>query len=160
MDVLFSIVLPLVPSAQKLAIPVLIVSARTRVLLRSLTEGKGDKFYTIADDDAIENAGLLPGETEPDFDDDSDDENIPVRLLDKFTIYDWDTLRLVPIADLLDLGPGTCYGASGFVKPWTDDGTDDDSDEGDFPSPHAIKLAPIIELNVHHFSPSTGTLDV
>src|SRR6266436_5344364 len=105
MDVLFSIVLPLVPSAQKLAIPVLIVSARTRVLLRSLTEGKGDKFYTIADDDAIENAGLLPGETEPDFDDDSDDENIPVRLLDKFTIYDWDTLRLVPIADLLDLGP-------------------------------------------------------
>jgi len=120
-------------------------------------ENKGDKFYTVADDESIENAGLLPGETAPDLDD--LDAEIPVRLLDGFTIYDWDTLRLVPIADLLDFGPSTHYGASGRVRPWTDDGTDDDSDEDDSSSPLAIKLTPIIELNVHNFTPSTGSLD-
>jgi hypothetical protein len=120
-------------------------------------KNKGDKFYTVADDDSIENAGLLPGETAPELDD--LDAEIPVRLLDRFTIYDWDTLRLVPIADLLDLGPSTHYGASGLVGPWTDDSTDDDSDEDDSSSPLAIKLTPIIELDVHHFTPSTGSLD-
>jgi hypothetical protein len=68
-------------------------------------------------------------------------------------------LRLVPIEDLLDLGPSTHYGASGLVRPWTDDGTDDDCDEDDIPSPAAVKLTPIIELNVHHFTPLTGNLD-
>jgi hypothetical protein len=85
-----------------------------------------------------------------------------VRLLDAFTVYEWDTLRLVPISDLLDLGPGDAgvrYGASGLVKPWTDDGADDDGDEDDT-SPVAIKLSPVVELNVHDFSPSTGSLDV
>jgi DNA (cytosine-5)-methyltransferase 1 len=120
-------------------------------------ERKGDKFYTVADDESIETAGRIPGETEPELDD--VDTVIPVRLLDDFTIYDWDTLRLVPIADLLDLGPSTHYGASGLVRPWVDDDTDDDSDEGEFSSPPAIKLAPIIELNVHHFTPLTGSLD-
>lgn len=122
---------------------------------------KGDNFHTVADDESMENAVPLPGETElegPELDD--LDAEIPVRLLDDFTIYDWDTLCLIPIADLLDLGPSTHYGASGLVRPWTDDGTDDNSDEEDFSSPLAIKLTPIIELNVHHFTPSTGSLDV
>ncbi|KAF8503256.1 S-adenosyl-L-methionine-dependent methyltransferase [Russula emetica] len=138
------------------------VTARRKCLGTRLAamsyEGKGDKFYTVADDESIENAGLLPGETESELDD--SDAEIPVRLLDDFTIYDWDTLRLVPTADLLDLGPSTHYGASGLVRPWTDDGTDDDSDEDDFTSPLTIKLTPIIELNVHQFTPSTGSLDV
>ena len=120
-------------------------------------ERKGDKFYTVADDESIENAGPLPGETEPELDD--LDAEIPVRLLDDFTIYDWDTLRLVPIADLLDLGPSTHYGASGLVSPWAGDGTDNDCDEDDSSSPLAIKLTPIVELNVHHFTPLTGSLD-
>lgn len=119
---------------------------------------KDDIFYTVSDDESIENAGLLPGETEPDLDD-LDAEEVPVRLLDDFTIYDWGTLRLVPITDLLDLGPNTHYGASGLVRPWTGDGTDDDSDDDDLSSPLAIKLSPIIELNAHDFSPSTGSLD-
>lgn len=138
--------------------PELVVSARARVSMIAMSYlRKGDKFYTVADDESVENAGLLPGETEPEPDD--SDAEIPVRLLDDFTIYDWDTLRLVPIADLLDLGPSTHYGASGFVRSWTDDGTDDDSDEEDFSSPLAVKLTPIIELNVHHFTPLTGSLD-
>jgi len=120
-------------------------------------ERKGDKFYTVGSDELIENAGPIPGETEPDNDD--LDKEIPVRLLDDFTIYDWDTLRLVPIEDLLDLGPSTHYGASGLARPWADDGTDDDCDEDDISSPLAIKLKPIIELSVHHFTPLTGSLD-
>jgi hypothetical protein len=118
---------------------------------------KDDKFYTVADDEVIENAGLLPGETAPDPDN-FDAEDIPVRLLDAFTIYDWDTLRFVPISDLLDLGPGRHYGASGLVRPWANDGTDTASDEDDV-IPLATKLSPIIELNVHHFSLSTRSLD-
>lgn len=120
-------------------------------------ERKGDKFHTVADDESIETAVPIPGETEPELDD--VDAEIPVRLLDDFTIYDWDTLRLVPIADLLDLGPSTRYGASGLVRPWIDDDTDDDSDSDSLSSPPAIKLTPIIELNVHHFTPLTGSLD-
>jgi DNA (cytosine-5)-methyltransferase 1 len=118
---------------------------------------KDDKFYTVADDEFIENAGPFPGETAPDPDD-FDAEDIPVRLLDDFTIYDWETLRFVPISDLLDLGPGRHYGASGLVRPWTDDSTDDGSDEDDI-MPLATKLSPIVELDVHHFSPSTRSLD-
>jgi DNA (cytosine-5)-methyltransferase 1 len=135
----------------------LVVSAWAYVLMFMFNERKGDRFYTVADDESIENAEPLPGEIEPELDD--LDAEIPVRLLDDFTIYDWDTLRIVPIEDLLDLGPRTYYGASGLVRPWTDDSTDDDSDEDIFFSPLAIKLSPIIELNVHHFAPSTGSLD-
>ena len=81
-----------------------------------------------------------------------------MRLLDNFTIYDWDTLRLVPITHLLDLRPGTRYGASGLVRPWINDSDDSDSDED--VTPVVMKLLPILELNVHHFSPSTSSLDV
>jgi DNA (cytosine-5)-methyltransferase 1 len=118
---------------------------------------KGDKFYTVADDEFVENADLLPGEIAPDLD---DLEEIPVRLLDDFTIYDWDTLRLVPITHLLDLRSGMHYGASGLVRPWVDDSVDEDSDDDDSTMPTVIKLSPILELNVHHFSPSTCSLDV
>jgi DNA (cytosine-5)-methyltransferase 1 len=81
-----------------------------------------------------------------------------VRLLDNFAIYDWDTLRLVPIVDLLDLGLGSRYGASGLVRPWTDDSdsTDYNSDEDDSLTSQTTKLSPILELNVHHFSSSAG----
>lgn len=158
MNAIFSIVLILVPSLCKLAKLVLVVSVWARVLMPALSyQRKVDKFYTVADDELIEDAGLLSGETAPGL----DVEDIPVRLLDDFTVYDWDTLRLVPISDLLDLGPGDAgvrYGASGLAKPWTDDGSDNDSDEDDA-SPVAIKLSPIVELNVHDFSLSTESLD-
>ena len=110
----------------------------------------------MADDEFVEDTDPLLGETAPDLD---DAEEIPVRLLDNFTIYDWDTLRLVPMTHLLDLRPGTRYGASGLVRPWIDDSGDDDSDEDDSATPVVMKLSSILELNVHHFSPSTSGLD-
>ena len=83
-----------------------------------------------------------------------------MRVLDDFTIYDWDTLSLIPITQLLDLAPGIHYGASGLVRPWTEGDDDDSDDDDDSTVPLAIKLSPILELNVHHFSPSIGGLDV
>lgn len=111
----------------------------------------------MADDEFAENAELFPGETAPDLD---DLDEIPVRLLEDFTIYDWDTRCLVPITHLLDLRPGMHYGASGLARPWVDDSVDEDSDDDDSTMPMVIKLSPILELNVHHFSSSTCKLDV
>ena len=122
---------------------------------------KDDMFYTVTDGELIEDAGLLPGEMAPDPDlADPDDEDIPVRLLDSFVIYDWNSLRLVPMTQLVDIRPGMNYGASGLVSPWTNDDVDDDSSEDASVTPLAIKLSPILELNAHHFSPATGSLDV
>jgi len=111
----------------------------------------------LADDESVEDGDPLLGETAPDLD---DPEEIPVRLLDNFTIYDWDTLRLVPTTHLLDMRPGARYGASGIVRSWIDDSDDNDSDEGDNVAPVVMKLSPILELNVHSFSPSPSSLDV
>lgn len=131
-----------------------------------MTKVKDEAFYPISDDEVLENAEPLLGETSPDADNSSMDD-IPVRLLDSFAIYDWDSLRLVPISDLLQSDSDRCYGASGFVQPWvdnddTDSDSDDDSDETEARSctPQLIKLSPILELNVHNFTPSTGILDV
>jgi DNA (cytosine-5)-methyltransferase 1 len=111
----------------------------------------------VADEEFVEGTDPLPGETAPDL---GDTEEIPVRLLDNFTIYDWDTLRLVPLTHLHDLQPGTRYGASGLVRPWIDDSDEDDSDEDDSATPVVMKLSSILELNVHHFSASSSSLDV
>jgi DNA (cytosine-5)-methyltransferase 1 len=111
----------------------------------------------VADDEFVEGTDPLLSETAPNL---GDTEEIPVRLLDNLTIYDWDTLRLVPITHLLDLRPGTRYGASGLVRPWIDNSDDDDSDEDDSATPVAMKLSSILELNVHHFSSSPNGLDV
>ena len=116
----------------------------------------------MADVELIENADLLPGET-PSDPEDSGAEDIPVRLLDDFAIYEWDTLQLIPITELLRLKSHLCYGASGSVKPWADDTTDDDSvddETGASSPPQILKLSPILELNVHHFSPASGCLDM
>lgn len=134
--------------------PVTIVRAQCRFDAVSHLE-KDDTFYTVADDEFIESADPLPGETAPGLGH-SDVEEIPVRLLDDFIIYDRDTLRLVPIAHLLDLRPGMHYGASGLVRPWTNDSMDD---EDDSVLPLVINLSPILELDIHYFTPSTGSLD-
>jgi DNA (cytosine-5)-methyltransferase 1 len=118
----------------------------------------------MTDDELIENADLLPGETPPIPDDSYDEEDLPVRLLDNFAIYDWETLCLVPITELHRLKSGLCYGASGSVKPCTDDDTDEDGSDDETEArstlPYILKLSPILELNVHHFSPEAGRLDM
>ncbi|KAI9511110.1 S-adenosyl-L-methionine-dependent methyltransferase [Russula earlei] len=121
------------------------------------TSDDHNTFYMATDAEFIEDADLFPEETNlGDF----DVEDIPVRLLDDFVIYERDTLRLVPLTHLVDIGPDMHYGASGLVRPWIDDDDDDDdSDENDSITLQAVRLSPILELNVHHFSPSTCSLD-
>ena len=116
----------------------------------------------MTDDELIESADLLPGETPADPDDLCDEDDIPVRMLNDFVIYEWDTFRLIPITELLRLKRGLRYGASGSVNAWTDDGTDEDSsvDESEASAlPQILRLSPILELNVHHFSPGSNGLD-
>src|SRR5258708_35723048 len=85
--------------------------------LGAMSHGKkGDKFYTVTDDESIEDAGLLPGESEPALDD-PDAEEIPMRLLNDFKIIDWDSLRRVLTMHPFNSVHGTLYSASGLAWP-------------------------------------------
>lgn len=73
------------------------------------------------------------GETDP-LDDDSDND-VPVRVLTDFSIYNHSTLQLVPVACLLELSLNSTlsFSASGCAKAWvdTDDNDNDDDDDDD-----------------------------
>ncbi|KAF8559697.1 S-adenosyl-L-methionine-dependent methyltransferase [Imleria badia] len=71
------------------------------------------------------------GETDPL--DNERDNDVPVRVLTDFSIYDTTTLELVPVARLLELSNDTLsFSATGCVKAWIDnDDQDDDDDDGD-----------------------------
>ena len=158
-QIIFRVTVMFIPFRRKSVMPVLTVCASAYQSMVSDRE-KDEIFYTMTDVELIEDADLLHGETPPDPDYPCA-EDIPVRLLDDFAIYDWDTLRLVPITELLRLKSGLRYGASGSVKPWADDSTDEDGNDVETKvTPLMLKLSPILELNVHHFSPATGSLDM
>ena len=124
--------------------------------------------YQVAEDEVEESSDLeVEGEffdEEGDSDDDSDDEVVPVRLLDDFTIYDTSTNQVVPTASLLSLSlSGASYSASGIVRRWLEEDDDwsdyeteeEDDTESDSKSsrPHhsrdRVKLAEILGFNVH-----------
>ncbi|EGO21115.1 hypothetical protein SERLADRAFT_417509 [Serpula lacrymans var. lacrymans S7.9] len=92
-------------------------------------------FYDADDDELLEDHNLqIIGETDPiEYQDSNDAESVPVRVLSDFTIYNKNTMQLVPIAELLhvNLTETTSYGASGVVKPWIDDEELDDDDDAD-----------------------------
>ncbi|RDB21087.1 DNA (cytosine-5)-methyltransferase 1A [Hypsizygus marmoreus] len=130
--------------------------------------------YEIMDDELLEDDDLvIPGETNLETStssgtDDSDND-IPIRLLQDFTIYDVSNNTAIPIGELTGLKyTSKKYGASGLVKSWTDDNSledDEDEDEGDgarnLPSNigERVKLATILEFDIHSYSEVTKTLD-
>ncbi|KAF8447830.1 hypothetical protein L210DRAFT_978503 [Boletus edulis BED1] len=69
------------------------------------------------------------GETDPL--DNGRDDDVPVRVLTDFSIYEDSTLHLIPVACLLELSlnPSLSFSASGCVKAWIDNDDDDDDDE-------------------------------
>ena len=69
------------------------------------------------------------GETDPL--DNARDNDVPVRVLTDFAIYDNTSLHLVPVATLLQLAPDSDrFSAAGCVKAWIDnEDEDDDEDE-------------------------------
>ena len=126
-------------------------------------------IYQVATDEVEESSDLeVRGELfdeDEDSDCDSDDEVVPVRLLDDFTIYDSLTNQVVPTAVLPSLCPsGTSFSASGIVRRWVEDHhgwsddepEDDDDTESDSSSsrpknsPDRVKLTEILEFNCHH----------
>ncbi|KAH7923466.1 hypothetical protein BV22DRAFT_1130613 [Leucogyrophana mollusca] len=132
------------------------------------------RFYEGEEDEVFEDEDLqVIGETDPADISDSDDESptVPVRQLHDFSIYEAETLRLVPIAILLDhnLGfkDGVTYAASGRVKPWIDndewEDEDEEEDEDDEDVSQAelrrIRLTPIRQFTVHDLKKQTRKLD-
>lgn len=96
--------------------------------------------------------------------------DLPVRLLTDFTIYEMSTSIAVPLGELtgLELDGVKDYGASGIATAWTDDddkGDDDlddddsDSSEGGSNLGERVKLSKIVEFNIHHYSKKTKKLD-
>lgn len=71
------------------------------------------------------------GETDPP--DSERDDDVPVRILTDFSIYNDSTLELVPIACLLELSinPSLILSAAGCVKAWIDNDDQDDEDDDD-----------------------------
>ncbi|KAL6300510.1 S-adenosyl-L-methionine-dependent methyltransferase [Sparassis latifolia] len=108
---------------------------------------------------------LVPGETFVDGIND-DDEDVPVRELTDFSIYDWDSLKFIPVENLLQISDGHLYGASGIVKRHVnesnvdedeDEESDDGSSLGEFT--HRSKLSKILEFNIHHLPEKSLELD-
>jgi DNA (cytosine-5)-methyltransferase 1 len=70
---------------------------------------------------------------ETDVPDSDRDDDVPVRVLTDFSIYDHSTLHLIPVARLIELSlnPRLSFSASGCVKAWIDKDDDDDDDDED-----------------------------
>lgn len=114
---------------------------------------------------------IIQGETP--FDDDEKDEgDLPVRLLEDFVIYDTDSMEAVPLASLLSISCLKCpFSASGLVKPWIEEGSDDSDDTDDTenedgrgrifvePQGDRLSLSLIREFSVHSPSNCKGKLD-
>lgn len=96
---------------------------------------------------------------------DSEDKEVPVRVLTEFTLYERGTRRIIPFEELLsksDQLEANNYGASGQVWKWVEKDEDDNSnadDENEVEdleenSEAVIKLTVILEVNVHNVEES------
>ena len=120
----------------------------------------------------LEDADLLiPGETEVLGSSAAAKGTIPIRQITDFTIYDLDTMMLIPFKDVELISPedkvdGPRFGASGIVKPWTpadDEAFEDERDvlDDDLSSGEGqwVKLSRIIDTSVHHYDSDKGCFD-
>ena len=122
----------------------------------------GNPLYESLNDEFIEDKDLfVAGETPVD----EDEGDIPVRLLQDFSIYNMETFELVSVAELLELQfSRSTFGSSGMVKPWIDE-FDDGSNESDTSSNSPeddgdyVKLSKILEFNIHDLSDDGKELD-
>jgi hypothetical protein len=112
---------------------------------------------------------IIHGET-PFGDDERDSDNIPIRLLEDVVIYDLNSLEAVPLARLLKIQDSKhAFSASGLVKPWIEEDSDDEGDSEDTeneadrfsvePQWDRLSLSRIREFSVHSPSSNQGRLD-
>jgi hypothetical protein len=126
------------------------------------------EVYTRLDEEIDETEDLeVYGETRDEEDEPDEDPEAPVRLLSHFTIFNRDTLELVPAAELErhDLA-NLSLAASGIVKPWVEDDIDEDEDEDvesldleGYNDWKRVFLTNILEFNVHHVDEAAAELD-
>jgi DNA (cytosine-5)-methyltransferase 1 len=133
----------------------------------------GVSIYEVMDDELLEDDDLvIPGETSLDdsaaTESDSSQEDVPVRLLQDFTIYDMSTNEAVPVGELMYLKyVDKVFGASGLAKPWVEndvdegDESDTDSDDNAVGSNFSerVKLSKLLEFDIHHYSEVSKSLD-
>lgn len=124
------------------------------------------------DDELLENDDLvIPGETTLEdstaTETDSSQDDIPVRLLQDFMIYNMSTNEAVSVGELMTLKfVDKTFGASGLVKPWIDniDAEEDDDIDSDDNAIHSnlserVKLSELLEFDIHHYSDVLKELD-
>lgn len=121
-------------------------------------------FYEPVADELNEDDFLVPGETPPDEDEDEDDSDIPVRALSEFTIFDEDTLEIIPLGQLLQLDYlDSHYTASGLVKPWVDPDSDDEDEVDDesttYEAENQLRCSRILEFCIHDLKEGEQCLD-
>lgn len=136
---------------------------RSRYLFLITTPAAG--YYEPDADEVIEDGSLLQDETLPD-DLDDDDPELPVRVLEDFTIYDSTTLEIVHLAQLLLLDfSNSKYGASGLAKAWADPDSEDDDPiseedtDANENSEERLRLSDIREFWVHNLLEGQKVLD-
>lgn len=132
------------------------------------------RYEVIDGEELAEDEDLaVPGETSlADYNNhegEGHENNIPIRLLQDFTIYDIFTNDLIPTGELMQLEfTNHVYGASGIAKPWIenddeqeedDDDDDDDNNTGGLNSGQRIKLTRILEFDTHYYSEVTKCFD-
>jgi hypothetical protein len=94
--------------------------------------------------------------------DSDEEEDIPVRRLLDWTVYDRKTRILIPFSDIaamLSSGQSSVdVVASGLVRAHIEGGDESDDDvvsmtgsENCIPDDHRVQLAPLLELNIHHY---------
>lgn len=120
-------------------------------------------YHEVDEDEDV----VLPEETVPHK---YNPDEIPVRVLQDFVLYEIETRRLVRTEVVDDSGK---YGASGVASPWVDDDdeslsdaeeVDDESlsEPSNAPEKQRLCLSGILEVNVHHpddLSPQTFRLN-
>ena len=136
----------------------------------SFTDAAPETYQYEVEEDEIEEDGTVYVLGETPAGDDVDD--IPVRLLTDFTIYDLSTREIVSLGELQQLGfTKRQYGASGKIKPWfihdggdisdeDDDEFEDLADGEDVLPADQTKLTKIIEFNVYDLSERRGNIDL
>lgn len=132
-------------------------------------------YYEVSDDELLEdNCLLIPGETPLEdsgtisSSSSETETDVPIRLLQDFSIYNLNTNQLVFVGELLSLPDSTKqqFGASGLVNAWTvvdDDEEDYFSDTASVSTGRLgerVKLSSILEFSIHDFSESLDTYEL
>ncbi|KAH9483930.1 DNA (cytosine-5)-methyltransferase 4 [Psilocybe cubensis] len=142
-------------------------AARRSPSLGAFSHGDGPAvgYYVPDHDEIVEDESPLPDETSPE-DLDETNGDIPVRILDDYTIYNTATREIIHLAQLLLLDSSdTKYSASGVAKAWIDPDSEEDevlsaedTDENET-SVERLQLSKILEFCVHNLLEGQKVLD-